>query len=689
MLLVTSPGGRNPHERRLDVQGLRGVAVSLVLMNHVLGFPHGGFVGVDVFFVISGYLITRLLLRERGAQVRSSLRIFYARRVRRILPLAMLVLVVTAALSKLLLGPVRAHRVLVDCLWAMGFTTNVHFQRVGTDYFAAFQPPSPVEHFWSLAVEEQFYVVWPAVLLVLLARRGSAGREALVVAVLVGVASFAYGVAALVDRPAATYFSTPARAWELAVGTGLALVEGRVAELPRSWRGVVGWLGATLLILSALATLPTHYPGWNAVAPVLGSALVLVGGTGPSSTWSPNSARFLGTRVLRLVGDRSYSLYLWHLPVAVLVWATVTRSAESKALILLVTLGLSVSTFALVEHRVLRSRWLLEAGPRPSLIGAVVVTVVLAVAAVVVMTDHAPHAPPAPAISASVPTRTQEQQALMQLTTDVRTAVSLKSWPPLVPSRELAPLAQAPEFANRHCSNELPIDIAACTYSLPGADKDAVVLGDSMAISWLPGIRQSLEPRGYRVHAVAFDTCPFAPVDVDLGKDPTRSRRCNQAHIDVMQELAKLRPTLIITSDIETGLLNMRSRHAGAAARDEWAEAVSARVQELRRLGARVVILSPPPSGALIDLCGLVLSTPRDCLSHISQAWYAKREADRWGATLGGAKYVDTSSWFCDTSGRCPIAVHQVPVRWDGYHLTPQYSHDLAPVIGLSVLLDH
>jgi peptidoglycan/LPS O-acetylase OafA/YrhL len=210
---------------RGDIEGLRGVAVLLVVFGHLTGWPRGGFIGVDVFFVISGFLITGLLVSERERTGRISIRGFYARRARRLLPAGILVLALTDLAAAVLLLPSRAHETFVDSVWAFGFLANVHFAQLGTDYFSLTRAPSAVQHYWSLSVEEQFYLVWPCLILLTFGIAKRAGRRALVVVTAVVVAaSLAWSVISTANSPASAYFSSPARAWELGAGALLVLV---------------------------------------------------------------------------------------------------------------------------------------------------------------------------------------------------------------------------------------------------------------------------------------------------------------------------------------------------------------------------------------------------------------------------------------------------------------------------------
>ena len=245
--MVNRPGGTKAGFRP-EIEGLRAVAIVAVLACHAgIPFLAGGYVGVDVFFVISGFLITGLLLREIERTGGVSLRGFYARRIRRLLPLAALLLLVVAILALVLFSPVRAIETSGDIISSAFYTANWHFAAQSVDYFAQDAEPSPVQHLWSLAVEEQFYLVWPSLLLAvtwIFRRRGVSIRPVLwVTLAIVGFASLAYGIHLTDTSPSVAYFSTLGRAWELALGAALALIG--VPRLPPSRRRCSpGWASA-------------------------------------------------------------------------------------------------------------------------------------------------------------------------------------------------------------------------------------------------------------------------------------------------------------------------------------------------------------------------------------------------------------------------------------------------------------
>ena len=242
---VASPppsDGRAPF--RPDIEGLRAVAVLLVLAYHarIPGFP-GGYIGVDVFYVVSGFLITGLIVRELRATGRVDLVTFYARRARRLLPAALVVIALTVIASAIVLPPLRVPDVAADGAAAALYVSNIRFAAQATDYLQAELDPSPLLHFWSLGVEEQFYLFWPALLLLVAGRRTNIRRVGLVVAV-VAVLSFGLGIAWTASDAPLAFFLLPARAWELAIGAGLAIGVTRLVASAdvrsRPWRSVRG-----------------------------------------------------------------------------------------------------------------------------------------------------------------------------------------------------------------------------------------------------------------------------------------------------------------------------------------------------------------------------------------------------------------------------------------------------------------
>ncbi|MBJ7450666.1 MAG: acyltransferase, partial [Blastococcus sp.] len=375
----TAGGSGAPAEKqhyRPDIQGLRAVAVGLVVADHVFGWPAGGFIGVDVFFVISGFLITSLLVRERSRTGRISFRAFYARRARRLLPAALVALAATTLATYLVFLGGRFQETVNDVVWAALFGANINFARQGTDYFEGTAAPSLVQHFWSLSVEEQFYVVWPALILLAFAvgglgrrRRGAhaapPGSPLLALWVLLGAvtaASFAWSVHATDTSPVTAYFSTFTRAWELGVGALVAISVAQLQRLPLALRALLAWSGLAVIAVAAFTIDEgTPFPGTAASLPVLGSALLLAWGGSPGG---PGTRWALGSAPAGFLGAISYSLYLWHWPVLIIAGALLTPgSTVFYAATVGVALALATVSYYCVEQPVLHTNWLLPHRP--------------------------------------------------------------------------------------------------------------------------------------------------------------------------------------------------------------------------------------------------------------------------------------------------------------------------------------
>lgn len=350
---------------RRDIQGLRALAVLAVVGAHALGWPAGGFVGVDIFFVISGFLITGMLLSELRTRGRVSLGGFFARRARRILPAALVTLAAVVAAAFVLFNSVRADQTLWDAVSAALLVSNWRFAAQGTDYFHATDAISPLQNFWSLSVEEQFYLVWP-VLLVLLAliapvaarRRGVMRVVAAVAAGAVVAASFAWALTQTETQPTLAYFSTLTRAWELAAGALLAAAVPVLARIPRAVGIALGWVGLAGAVYSVLTIEPAAagFPAPAAALPVIATCLVLAGGV----AGDPRQRHLfpLSNRVSVFVGDMSYSLYLWHFPVIVFAATLLPASEELVWVVLAAVAVLSLASYFIVEQPLRYAPWL-------------------------------------------------------------------------------------------------------------------------------------------------------------------------------------------------------------------------------------------------------------------------------------------------------------------------------------------
>ncbi|MEX2290113.1 MAG: acyltransferase family protein [Mycobacteriales bacterium] len=683
--VVTHRWPRPADTFRPDIEGLRAVAVLLVVASHALGAPTGGYVGVDVFFVVSGFLITGLLLREHAHRGRISLRDFYARRVRRLLPAAVLVLAVTNLAAYLLFAGERAGQAVRDSLWSLGFLANVRFTTIGTDYFDDTRPPSPVQHYWSLAVEEQFYVVWPLLLLAALWLAGRRGAGA--VLVLATAASFAWSVHLTAADATVAYFATPARAWELGVGALLALgaQSGVVQRLPLRFAVGLGWLGLYGIVLSAvLFTERTPFPGLAAVLPVLSTALVLQAGEAGAA----DRNRVLVNPVSRYLGRLSYSLYLWHWPVLV-IGVAVLPASLGVVVPLVATFILAALCHHLVEEPVRRSSWLARRpAPRSlpkgsgrraavalsataALLGGGFVLPAVALHRDAPMPQAAPPAPADPDGSSADPDALAER---------IRGSLAPASWPLLDPSLERISLAGAPEWVTDRCDNVNSGNLERCRYGPVTASRTAALVGDSMAISWLPALRDALEPLGFRIHVLTRNQCPAPAVMFYRNRPEEPFTECAEHKDWVVEQVRTLQPELVVVANSLTLVDKQVDEPAGEARYERWGDGMAVTLRTLSAEADRVVLLGAPPRSGNLQECVTRLSDPVDCTEPVPAQWRAVSAAEQQAAHRVGATYVDPEPWFC-VDGRCPAVVGRTPVYTDGRHLTHAYARRLAPLI--------
>ncbi|WP_028650967.1 acyltransferase family protein [Nocardioides halotolerans] len=679
---------------RDDIQGLRAIAVLTVIASHAsVPFLPGGFVGVDVFFVISGFLISQLLYREVERSGRVSIAGFYARRARRILPAATLVTVATIVASAIWLSAIDLVEVVKDALWAVFFAANIHFAAVGTDYFAAEEPPSPLQHYWSLSVEEQFYLVWPALLLVLVLlarRRALPTRLVLGVLVVVTAASFVWSVVSTASDPLAAYFSTPARAFELGLGALVALVASRVAAgWSRAVRGLVCSAGLLLILLACVAyDDQTAFPGWAAAVPVVGSALVLLAGAGGQAE-QPLPVRALGVLPMRTVGDWSYSLYLWHWPVLIIAERKLGHGLGfwRTLLCVAVVFVLSAVTYRFVEQP-FRSPRRFPTRRALALYPAAVAVVAAGAVGGHYYSEYASGAlgdnPPISLTNFGV-----KDPSKFKLDKDKTVALVQAS---VIAARHHMAIPSDLEPDVLTVRDDEP-DVGECNYEKdsrelcprgdPGADRTIVVFGNSHARMWIPAFDQIGAELGYRTYYFVKPNCSATLVSVgELVPGSPLWPECDAFRAWALDQVAALDPDLVVvTSSGPNPVLydddgnRIPKDGIDAAAREGYVDLFT----RLSTTAQRTVLLRDvPKSENLPDECLTKKGNDLgDCLFTPLPASVVDANLSVEAADETGTEVVDPTKWLC-WDDACPTVIGDVLPYRDRGHLTTVYAASLA-----------
>jgi peptidoglycan/LPS O-acetylase OafA/YrhL len=689
---------------RADIEGLRAVAVTLVVVYHAWpGAVGGGFVGVDAFFVISGYLITGHLISGLQSGGRIGFADFYARRVRRILPAATLTLIVVLVVSWLVLPAIRFQSESVDSMWASVFGLNVHLAIEGTNYLNASVPPSPIQNFWSLSVEEQFYAVWPLVLLgatTLLSgrtRHRHRARTAFPWTLAAAIAAI-FAVSLVVDlrltaeSPPWAYYSLFSRAWELAAGAGLVLAVPYLRRVPRRFGAALAWAGLLALLLSALVLNDgTRYPGTAALWPVAATAAVIAGGVRSAESPRRGVNAVLGTVPFQAVGRLSYSWYLWHYPALILapyLFHVQALPIGVNLLVALLSLGMAAVAFRFVEQPLRRARWLTRRPRNALAFGALLVAASVS-AALVIPTLPAPWSGTAgiaasgktAAARASLPPPTSDAQIQADLARSLRITT--------VPSDLTPSLAGAandePVVYRDGCHLGQPVVVApsACVFGDVSSPVSVVLFGDSHAAQWFPTLDAISLKEHWRLVSMTKASCPAADVPVYNPYFKRIYTECDTWRTDALRAIVRLHPKLVVVSS--------RRDYGATTFPDDsqsflttWKAGITTTLHRFRSVGIDTLLIedTPHPSTFVPDCLATNPESVSSCTLSASSADEDndRRLADESAAAALGATYLDPTPWFCTTGG-CPVIVGTTLVYRDDQHMTVAYARWLVPLL--------
>ncbi|MGE5409094.1 MAG: acyltransferase family protein [Syntrophothermus sp.] len=660
---------------RTDIEGLRAVAIVAVVLCHA-GIPlfAGGYVGVDVFFVISGFLITRLLLGEMGRRGTISLPRFYARRAKRLLPLSALLLGSVAVASMVLLSPLRAVEVSGDIVSSALYMANWHFAAQSVDYFAQGLEPSPVLHLWSLAIEEQFYLAWPALLLGVTwyqRRRGRRVRGILWLAlVLVFAGSLALGISFTQDQPAAAYFSTFGRAWELALGGCLALL-GAV-RLHRAAAVLIGWLGLAAIVYAAIAfDATTPFPGVAALVPTFGAAALILAGSSVHSPAKAAAARPLSLRPVRYVGRISYSWYLWHWPAlvfAAVIWGPL--SVLAGVAVVLASLLPTIATHHFVEDPVRRSPSLARLPARALAMGAACMA--FAVGAGVLLTEAQPNLRTAPASSVEGAAALAFQPAPQQRATAVRPN----------PLRARADRSRA--FYDGCLVGIEGTNSNRCLYGDPEGHRTLILFGDSHAMQYFSALQKIARENDWRLLALTKAECTPGEVRIRSMVADREYSQCDAWRESTLKRIEKAgrNATLVMSGDTAYTAYGPNGEELSGAANSAALQAgYEATLGRLSRAGLDTVVIRDTPASS-----SDVPSCVSEDLEHL-QACAFKRvrnpnlEFDvRAARSLPRTHLIDVTTEICPGEV-CRAVIGNALVYRDKSHLTATFARTLSPWI--------
>jgi peptidoglycan/LPS O-acetylase OafA/YrhL len=641
---------------RPDIEGLRAVAVSGVIAYHfgLSGLP-GGFAGVDIFFVISGYLITRQLLSEITGTGRLNLWRFYARRARRLLPAALFVILATLFAGYFILSPEEQALYSKGAMFASAYAINFWLIRWSFDYFAPDATSNPFIHFWSLSVEEQFYLVWPALLLMAAWLRPGK-RTAVLVIGMVGVASFAACAwLTQVSQPWAFYFS-PLRAWEFAAG-GLATMappqfwrDRPLLAAAQAWLGL-GLIAATYLLLSD----DVPFPGVSALAPVAGTVLLLLSGGDADADASPDKGRTgpdaaLALPPLQWLGRLSYSLYLWHWPVIVYAAMMVPELSGLERLgCVALTLALSMFTYHFVENPIRRNGWLVANAMR-----ALVPAAMLTAAGVVTAYANA-------------------RFALHE--TDPE-------------QRIIAETAAQPSTARARAGCVLDFETVtpkACVFGAKTATRSIALFGDSHADHWSTPVIEAAQREDYRVVTYLKSSCRASRLTTWSTKLKRDYTECDRWREQAISDIIALQPRLVVISEYSIG--NLTRDLPGEVKQDkqydEWKAGLRSTLEAFSQAGIKVALIRDVPyNREYADTCVAralwrgkapsLCDTPRASAANDGPA-AIERDIVR---SIPNATYVDMTDRFCDRT-TCHVFIGGKLAFRDRHHLATAFAETL------------
>lgn len=602
-----------------QIQGLRALAALLVTLFHAK-WVSGGFIGVDIFYVISGFLITGLLLREIDRTGTINFTEFYARRFKRLLPTSFFVLTITAIASWLLIPATMRASLGRDVIAASLYVSNYLFAWWEADYQNLDATPSPVIHYWSLAVEEQFYVLWPLLILLFFTFAKGLNKKIILTYLVaaITISSFIFSIYQTETSPIWAFYSLPTRAWELGLGALLVLLP------PLRAKKFVGLIGFLLIILSAfIFNESTAFPGVNAALPVLGTVLLIA----TINSWPPFLNDVANSRLFQWLGEISYPLYLWHWPLLVLPSTYFARPLEIYERLIAVA---ATILFADLTHRFIeepyRNKKLL-----PSLIYKRV---------------------------AYITSLSVFLGALIMFSNSDKIDV-----PGINGSVSLAQIKARPLVYDDGChANYAQTQSAKCEYANLESDKVMVLYGDSHAAQWFPALLEIANRSGYKLISLTKSACPSVET-VRKDQGGFKMSRCAKWRQNTTERIRQIQPDVLVMSSFQYFAQPPQFKD-----RTKWWNDGQRRLlRDVKDSSSQLIYITDTPH-PMRDIPA--------CLTNnsISKCNTSQRSEN---LSISGFKVVDPNPWLC--SNVCPAVKDGVVAYRDASHISADMSIALIP----------
>lgn len=633
---------------RADLEGLRALAILLVVAVHA-GVPwlRGGFVGVDAFFVLSGFLITGLLVQEVSDSGRVDFARFYVRRLRRLLPALFIMLAVVVGLASLLLAPMEQHEQSNAAAMAAVWLSNIHFAFAQQGYFAPGSETNLFLHTWSLGVEEQFYLVWPALLVWLLGRDGERGVRRLKIGMaVVLVTSFVASLLLTYKASQLAFYMMPMRAWEFAAGALIWLyfrnaksepTRAMVRLLP-----VIGWLGLALTLLAGvLLSGSVPYPGAYALLPTVGTACIIAAGCMAPSL---GVSRLLSWRPLQWIGRVSYSWYLWHWPVLLLGHSLVGSDAPIYRLgWVLLSLLLASISYRYIESPIRNWQgWLVR--PGRAIFGALALMLV-GNSLCLRWNVHADKEMHSPAVA-----------------------------------RYIMAHGDAPIIYRMGCDDWYHSDrVKVCAFGSADARHTAVLIGDSHAGQWFPAAQEVFDRPGWRLVVLTKSACPMVDEPFFYPRIGREYKVCASWRRQALREVAALKPDVVLMTSASYRF-----------SREQWVDGTADVLRSLSPAAGHVYILRDTPSlpfdgpGCLAEHLGRPawLGLRDTCSAPAANVFASK--VYRWIASAAkrfpNVTVLDMDGSICP-DGRCRAEMKGMVVFRDSQHMTASFAASLGSAL--------